>query len=34
MTVKLVIKLPETADAHARTELFDLTQGRSGFPDL
>ena len=34
MTVKLVIKLPETADANARTELFDLTQGRSGFPDL
>ncbi|QVN22012.1 IMPACT family protein [Burkholderia pyrrocinia] len=34
MTVKLVIKLPETAEADARTELFDLTQGRSGFPDL
>ncbi|NIE56605.1 MULTISPECIES: YigZ family protein [unclassified Burkholderia] len=34
MTVKLVIKLPETAAANARTELFDLTQGRSGFPDL
>ncbi|VWC52431.1 IMPACT family protein [Burkholderia lata] len=34
MTVKLVIKLPETADANARIELFDLTQGRSGFPDL
>ncbi|CAB3747105.1 hypothetical protein B7G54_03655 [Burkholderia puraquae] len=34
MTVKLVIKLPETAGANARTELFDLTQGRSGFPDL
>ncbi|MBR8059746.1 IMPACT family protein [Burkholderia dolosa] len=33
MTVKLVIRLPETADAHARTELFDLTQGRSGFSD-
>ncbi|BAX62064.1 IMPACT family protein [Burkholderia stabilis] len=34
MTVKLVIKLPETAEADARTELFDLTQGRSGFPEL
>ncbi|WP_193100717.1 IMPACT family protein [Burkholderia sp. Z1] len=34
MTVKLVIKLPETAEANARTELFDLTQGRSGFPAL
>ncbi|WP_412527865.1 IMPACT family protein [Burkholderia lata] len=34
MTVKLVIKLPETAAANARAELFDLTQGRSGFPDL
>ncbi|MBY4834211.1 IMPACT family protein [Burkholderia dolosa] len=33
MTVKLVIRLPETADAHARTELFDLTQGRSAFSD-
>ncbi|AZQ54082.1 IMPACT family protein [Burkholderia cenocepacia] len=34
MTVKLVIKLPETAEAAARSELFDLTQGRSGFPAL
>ncbi|RQU19584.1 YigZ family protein [Burkholderia cenocepacia] len=34
MTVKLVIKLPETAEAAARAELFDLTQGRSGFPPL
>jgi len=34
MTVKLVIKLPETAVGNARAELFDLTQGRSGFPDL
>ncbi|NTX29657.1 YigZ family protein [Burkholderia pyrrocinia] len=34
MTVKLVIKLPETSEADARTELFDLTQGRSGFPEL
>jgi hypothetical protein len=32
--VKLVIKLPETAEATAKAELFDLTQGRSGFPDL
>ncbi|WP_321843551.1 IMPACT family protein [Burkholderia cepacia] len=32
MTVKLSIKLPENAEAAARTELFDLTQGRSGFP--
>ncbi|WP_322088864.1 YigZ family protein [Burkholderia sp. BCC1999] len=34
MTVKLVIKLPETAEADARAELFDLTQGRAGFPVL
>ncbi|WP_321867189.1 IMPACT family protein [Burkholderia cenocepacia] len=34
MTVKLVIKLPETAEAAARVELFDLTQGRSGFPEM
>ncbi|MBZ5788935.1 IMPACT family protein [Burkholderia contaminans] len=34
MTVKLVIKLPETAVGNTRAELFDLTQGRSGFPDL
>ncbi|WP_269502540.1 IMPACT family protein [Burkholderia sp. IMCC1007] len=34
MTVKLVIKLPETAETAAKAELFDLTQGRSGFPDL
>lgn len=34
MTVRLVIRLPVTAEADARTALFDLTQGRSGFPDL
>ncbi|KWH62671.1 IMPACT family protein [Burkholderia anthina] len=34
MTVKLVIKLPETAEAAAKSELFDLTQGRAGFPAL
>ncbi|EGD01338.1 hypothetical protein B1M_27059 [Burkholderia sp. TJI49] len=34
MTVKLVIKLPETAQSDAKSALFDLTQGRSGFPDL
>ncbi|KAG8154565.1 IMPACT family protein [Burkholderia catarinensis] len=34
MTVKLVIKLPETTAADSKIELFDLTQGRSGFPDL
>jgi uncharacterized YigZ family protein len=34
MTVKLVIKLPETAEAAARVELFDLTLGRSGFPEM
>lgn len=34
MTVRLVIKLPETAAAAAKTALFDLTQGRSGFPAL
>ncbi|MBF5010083.1 IMPACT family protein [Burkholderia pseudomultivorans] len=34
MTVKLVIKLPETAESDAKSALFDLTQGRSGFPDL
>ncbi|MGS0891005.1 IMPACT family protein [Burkholderia stagnalis] len=32
MTVKLVIKLPETAAEDARTVVFDLTQGRAGFP--
>lgn len=34
MTVKLVIKLPETAESDAKSALFDLTQGRSGFPEL
>lgn len=34
MTVKLVVKLPEAVEAAAKTELFDLTQGRAGFPDL
>ncbi|MDR8728925.1 IMPACT family protein [Burkholderia pseudomultivorans] len=34
MTVKLVIKLPETVESDAKSALFDLTQGRSGFPDL
>ncbi|MEB2484181.1 YigZ family protein [Burkholderia multivorans] len=32
MTVRLVIRLPETAEAGAKTALFDLTQGRAGFP--
>lgn len=34
MTVRLVVRLPVTAEDQARVELFDLTQGRAGFPTL
>ncbi|CAN0625924.1 putative IMPACT family member HI_0722 [Burkholderia multivorans] len=34
MTVRLVIRLPETAVDDARAALFDLAQGRAGFPDV
>ncbi|AOJ71413.1 MULTISPECIES: IMPACT family protein [Burkholderia] len=34
MTVKLVIRLPANALGAARDTLFDLTQGRAGFPSV
>ncbi|AOK31995.1 hypothetical protein WS67_20250 [Burkholderia singularis] len=34
MTVKLVIRLPAAARDAARDALFDLTQGRAGFPAI
>ena len=34
MTVRLVMRLPETAVDDARAALFDLAQGRAGFPDV
>ena len=34
MTVRLVMRLPETAVDAARAALFDLAQGRAGFPDV
>ncbi|ALJ73321.1 IMPACT family member YigZ [Burkholderia pseudomallei] len=34
MTVKLVIRLPAAAADAARDTLFDLTQGRAGFPSV
>ncbi|WP_323117982.1 IMPACT family protein [Burkholderia alba] len=34
MTVRLVIRLPATAEDAARAAVFDITQGRAGFPSF